>query len=51
MKRGRIGREIKEIGVESGERRRQQGIINYSGTNEKKNIFGAEGGKKMKEED
>jgi len=50
VRRGRRGREgqIKGMGVESGERRRVQGVINYSSTNWKKNVFGAEGGEKMK---
>jgi hypothetical protein len=39
-RRGRE-REIKEMGVESGERSVIQGVINYSGTNGTKNVFGA----------
>jgi len=51
VRTGRIGREIKEIGAESNERRRVQGVINHIATNGEKNVFGAEGGKKMKGED
>jgi hypothetical protein len=49
VRRGRIGREreIKEMRIESGERRRVQGVINYSGTNGEKKLFGVEGGKKF----
>jgi hypothetical protein len=47
--RGR-GRKIKEMREERGERRRVQGVINYSRTNWKKNVLGAEGGEKIKPE-
>jgi hypothetical protein len=51
VRTGRRGREreIKEIGVERDERKRIQGVINYSITNGKKNVSGAEGREKMKE--
>jgi hypothetical protein len=47
---GRRGleREIRGMGVESGERRKVLVIIKYSSTNRKKNVFGAEGGEKVK---
>ena len=53
MRTGRIGREseIKEMGAQSDERRRVQGVINFSNTYGEKNLFGAEGGKRMKGED
>jgi hypothetical protein len=35
------------MGVEIGERRRILGIINCSGANGKKNLFGAEGGENI----
>jgi hypothetical protein len=50
VRTGRRGREreIKEMEVKSDERKRVQGVINYSGTNWKKNVFGTEEGEKMK---
>jgi hypothetical protein len=44
VRRGRRGREreIKEMGVESDERRIILEVINYSCTEGKKNVFGSE---------
>jgi hypothetical protein len=53
VRTGRRGREreIKEMGVESSERIRVLGVINYSCTKVKKNVFGAGGGEYMKGEE
>jgi hypothetical protein len=44
-------RENKELAVESDERKRVRGVINYSGTDGTKNVFGTEGEEKMKREE